>query len=195
MSDKNNQTEIIKTGTILFLITAVAAFALAIVNSVTAPVIEGNNAKKQAAAMKNVLKDAAEFSQLTLDSQIDKSVSAIYSAKNAQGDLVGVCVSVTSSGYGGDIDMIVGVSTDKKVTGVDIISQSETAGLGTKAAEPAFKDQYIGKGKIDKVVKSGAKENEIDAISGATITSKAVTKGVNTAVSAAEEVLAKEALK
>ena len=83
--------------------------------------------------------------------------------------------------------MIVGVDREKTVTGVKIISMSETPGLGSKAQEPEFNDQFIKKdvSKPLKVIKSGIiDENEIVAISGATITSTAVTSGVNAAVDA-----------
>jgi len=190
---ENNQTKsIIKTGLILFAITAIAALALALLNSVTAPIIEANNIEKTNAAMKNVMSAASDFEKLEDVGEVDKIVSDVYSAKDSGGKVVGVCVSVSPNGYGGAIDMIVGVGADGKVTGVDIINQSETAGLGSNATKPEFREQYVGKGTISKVVKTGAKEDEIDAITSATITSKAVTNGVNSAVAAAESVLAKE---
>ena len=83
--------------------------------------------------------------------------------------------------------MIVGVDNDLKVTGVEIISQSETAGLGAKCTEDGFKAQFVGKTENIAVTKNGAKDNEIDAITSATITSKAVTKGVNDAISVVKE--------
>ena len=84
-------------------------------------------------------------------------------------------------GYGGDINFSMGVSMDGTVTGVEMLSLSETAGLGMRAKDEEFKGQFAGK-TVDQfvVTKNGASaENEIDAISGATFTSKAVTNGVN----------------
>lgn len=180
---------ILKTGGILCAITAVAALLLGAVNTVTAPVIEENNNKKMQAAMQNVMKDADNFKEEPFDASDETAdVSAVYKAEKG-GEFVGCCVSVSPNGYGGAIDMIVGVDKDLKVTGVDIINQSETAGLGSKSTEPEFREQYVGKSAIDKVVKTGAKENEINAISSATITSKAVTKGVNEAIEAAKNVM------
>jgi electron transport complex protein RnfG len=181
------KSRILKTGATLCAITAVAALLLAVVNSVTAPIIAENTAEKTQAAMKNVMSDAQSFDIAEFSpSDSTEDVTEVYAAKKADGSVAGYCVSVSPNGYGGAIDMIVGIGSDFKVTGVDIISQSETAGLGAKSTEPEFRDQYVGKGTIDKVVKSGAAENEINAISSATITSKAVTKGVNEAISAAE---------
>lgn len=199
MPKNNNQkkeasqtSEIIKTGMVLFAITAVAALALAVINTITAPIIQVNNIEKTNVSMKNVMQTAEKFEKIELSEDTDKIITEIYNAVDSDGNTVGACVCVSPNGYGGAIDMVVGVGNDGKVTGVDIINQSETAGLGSKSTEPEFKDQYIGKGTITKVVKAGAKEDEINAISSATITSKAVTTGVNTAVAVAEELLSKE---
>lgn len=183
---ENKTSSILKTGGILCAITAVSALLLGAVNSFTAPIIEKNETEKTQKAMKNVMSEADSFEELEFDpSEEYESVNKIYEAKKG-GETVGWCVSAGPNGYGGAVNMIVGVGRDMKVTGVDIVSQSETAGLGSKSTEPEFRGQYVGKGRIDKVVKSGAGENEIDAITSATITSKAVTKGVNEAISAAE---------
>lgn len=191
-NNKNQSGSIIVTGLILFAITAVAALLLALVNSVTAPVIEANNIAKTNASMKSVFQSAKEFSAVELGDEFDKTVTEVYTAKDENANIIGTCICVSPNGYGGAIDMVVGVGTDGKVTGVDIINQSETAGLGSKAVEPEFRNQYVGKGTVKKVVKTGAKEDEIDAITSATITSKAVTSGVNTAIETANSMLAKE---
>lgn len=183
---------IIKTGLILFAITAVSALLLAVVNGVTAPIIESNSIEKTNASMRSVFNDAKDFVPVERDADTDKTVTGIYAAKDESTATIGACICVSPNGYGGAIDMVVGVGADGKVTGVDIISQSETAGLGAKAVEEDFRAQYVGKGTVSKVVKSGAKADEINAITSATITSKAVTAGVNTAVAEAERVLAKE---
>lgn len=98
------------------------------------------------------------------------------------GAVTGVVMNITShEGYGGDINFSMGVSMDGTVTGVEMLSLSETAGLGMRAKDEEFKGQFAGK-IVDQfvVTKNGASaENEIDAISGATFTSKAVTNGVN----------------
>ena len=93
-------------------------------------------------------------------------------------------VTVTDKeGYGGDIQITVGITADGTISGVAFLSISETAGLGMKATEPSFYNQYVNK-KADKFVvsKDGGDGEQIDALSGATITSRAVTGAVNTAL-------------
>lgn len=173
----NEKTEIVKVGLILFAITAIAALILAVVNNFTAPVITANNQRAQENAMKLVLPEAQSFDKLKCSFDEGSSVKEIFSA----GD-VGYVVSASPAGYGGNIDMVVGIDNELKVTGIEIISQSETAGLGTNCTNADFKSQFVGKTEGIVVVKNGAENNEIDAISSATITSKAVTKGVNDAI-------------
>lgn len=182
MVKKNVITEIFKVAIILFAITAVAAAILAAVNSVTAPVIAENEKMAQEEAMKKVLPEATGFDKLEYTINENSTVTEVYSSD------AGFAVKVAPKGYGGAISMIVGIDKDLKVTGVEIISQSETAGLGAKCTEDSFKAQFVGKAENITVTKNGAKENEIDAISSATVTSKAVTKGVNEAIAAAKEV-------
>ena len=175
----NEKTEILKVGFILFAITAVAALVLAVVNNFTAPVITENNKRAQEEALRLVLHDAPGFELVEFTPSEGSSVKEVY---NAGG--IGTVVKVSPAGYGGKIDMVVGIDNNLKVTGIEIISQSETAGLGSNCTNDSFKAKFIGKTENITVVKNGAKGNEIDAISSATVTSKAVTKGVNDAISA-----------
>ena len=112
------------------------------------------------------------------------SVDEVVAAK-AKSEIIGyIFTTTTSEGYGGNIQISVGILNDGTVTGVEMLSISETAGLGMNANTPEFKNQFADK-KVDGfvVTKTGAaSDNEIDAISGATITSKAVTNAVNTAI-------------
>ena len=182
MDKKSIAKEVIKVALILFAITAVAAAILAAVNNVTAPVIAENERKAQEIAMKVVLPEADGFEQMDYTVNENSAVTEVYTSD------AGFAVKVAPKGYGGAISMIVGVDNDLKVTGVEVISQSETAGLGAKCTDSEFKAQFVGKTENIKVTKNGAKENEIDAITSATITSKAVTKGVNDAIAVAKEV-------
>lgn len=178
MLKSNDIREILKIGVILFLITAISAGVLAAVNSLTAPVIKANAEKKQNEAMAKVLPEAQSFELIELEN-LTGSATAVYSAKDA-----GYVVLCEPNGYGGAISMAVGVKKDGTVSGIDIISQSETAGLGANCTKDEFKAQFAGKTSGITVSKNGAKDNQIDAISSATITSKAVTKGVNDALDA-----------
>ena len=182
MLSKENVKEIIKTGLILFLITAVAAGLLAAVNAKTAPIIAENERIKQQEAMKLVLPDAQSFSEENLISdKMDEIITSVYKGDSDSGYVV----MVSPTGYGGDISMAVGVTPAGKVAGVSVISQSETAGLGSKCEDEEFISQFIGKSENITVVKGNASGNQINAISSATITSKAFTSGVNAAIDAA----------
>lgn len=188
MLKKSDIPNIIKTGVILFIITGVAAFILAAVNSVTEPIISANEAQKQELAMKKVLPAAESFDNNgMMDYVTNEIVTDAYSAEK-DGEIFGYAVIVKPMGYGGEISMVVGVDRNGNVAGVDITSQSETAGLGANCTKDEFKDKFIGKTEGIEVVKNNAKDNQIDAMTSATITSKAVTQGVNAAIEAAMQI-------
>ena len=103
---------------------------------------------------------------------------------SANGETVGYNITVTPKGYGGLIEMVVGISDEGRLTDIKILSHTETPGLGAKAADPAFSGQFHEK-IVEKIVVTTtppAADNEIQAISGATITSEAVASGVNAAL-------------
>lgn len=177
--------EIIKIGLILFAITAVSAFLLAFANKVTAPVIQENDRKKTEESMKLVLSDADSFEKVDYS---EENIEQVYIAKSSSAEFVGCCVVALVNGYGGELKVMTGIDKELNVTGVDILSHSETPGLGANAANDSFKGQFVGKTSGISAVKGEAKENEIAAMSGATITSKAVTQAVNNALEVAEKV-------
>ena len=159
----------------LFLITSVVACCLAAVNGITKPRIAQAKAAKAQLAIEAVLPGGGEPVDFTDETG---TVSHVYASD------AGYAVEVNPSGFNGPITMMVGVSREGKVLGVSIITQTETAGLGavsaakTSAGE-AFRGQYVGTSGELAVTKDGG---TIDAITGATITSRAVTKGVSTAL-------------
>lgn len=110
----------------------------------------------------------------------NSEITEIYAAKNGS-EAVGKCISVTVKGSQDDISLIVGITADGEVSGVKIVAHAETAGLGALAVKEEFLSQYKGEGAFT-VVKGESAEGEISAISGATVTSKAVTLGVNIAL-------------
>ena len=181
---------------VLLVITAVVALLLATVNHITAPIIAANAAREQTEARKAVLQEATEFELIAEKPDNDIPVTAIYVGEK-EGQLVGYCVNVQPIGYGGVIDLMVGIQADGAVERVKIITMSETAGLGSKAQDEAFLQQYAGKNVTDafSVIKNGIpQQGEIVAVSGATVTSKAVTAGVNEALRAVKN-LHKEGVK
>lgn len=162
----------------LFLITTIVAGLLGLVNYVTADTIAEQIAQKAENAMRQVLEaDSYE----PLDVPEDSAVTAAYRA----GDR-GYVVRVAPNGFGGAIDMMVGVDVSGAVTGVAIVSQSETASLGANCTREDFRAQFTGKTGTLSVSKDGG---EIEALTGATVTSRAVTEGVNTALEFVQEVL------
>ena len=180
--------DMFKLGLNLLIISAVAALLLALTNSVTASTIAQRNEQANAEARKLVLESAQDFEEVK-DVKTDNSkgveVSEIYEAKDASGNTVGYTLKVLPSGYGGTIELMVGIDSAKgQVSGINVVSNSETAGLGAKATNPEFSDQYKGKPLEElSVLKNGTPgDTEIKAISRATITSTAVTNGVDAAI-------------
>ena len=180
--------DMFKLGLNLLIISAVAALLLAFTNNVTADTIAKRNEQANAEARKLVLESAQDFEEVK-DAKTDNSkgikVSEIYEAKDTSGNTVGYTLKVLPSGYGGTIELMVGIdSANGQVSGINIVSNSETAGLGAKATDPEFSDQYKGKPLEElSVLKNGTPgDTEIKAISGATITSTAVTNGVDAAI-------------
>ena len=174
--------DILKLGITLFAICAVAALVLGVTNNITAPVIEERNIQASNEARKIVLSEADEFKEL--DGMNSDIVLEVYEGIK-DGQVIGYTIKTSSKGYGGAIELMVGISKDGKITGVEIGNHSETPGLGSKATEPMFKNQYVDKDVLNSllVVKGSTNnDNEISAISGATITSNGVTSGVNAAM-------------
>ncbi len=161
----------------LLLISVVVAGLLGLTNYVTADKIAAINRDKTAASMSEVL-PADSYAEIEYTGT-DANVAAIFAAAGG-----GYVVEVTPSGFGGTIDMVVGVAADGTVSGVSIISMSETSGLGANASKESFRSQFVGKSGTLAVSKDGG---EIDALTGATITSRAVTSGVNSALAAVAE--------
>ena len=168
----------VKLALTLLVISAVVSGLLGLTNYVTAERISQINAEKTAASMQEVL-PADSYTPLAYEGG-EANVAAVYQAEN------GYVVEVTPSGFGGAIDMVVGVDLSGAVTGVSIINMSETSGLGANASKDSFRSQYVGKSGELAVSKDGG---EIDALTGATITSRAVTSGVNTAQRVVAEIM------
>lgn len=186
---------IIKNTLILTAITLVSGILLGLVYEITKePIALAKEAAKKE-AYQQVMADADSFEILeildealvTVEDTAESSgtsINEVVLAKTHE-ETVGYIVTVTThEGYGGDIQVSVGIMEDGTVNGVAILSIGETAGLGMKAAEEDFYNQYAGKNvEFFSVSKAGATDaHEIDALSGATITSNAMTKAVNAAV-------------
>ena len=183
--------KIVKNTLILTLITVIAGFLLGAVYEVTkTPIAQSQEtAKKEAwqAVFSDVKLDdfkAEDVDQKAADKAVkDMGVNATIDEVCTAGDAGYVITTTDKDGYGGDIQVSVGIQSDGTVTGVSFLSLSETAGLGMKAKEPSFYEQYVGKNPTKFAVsKDGGDGEQIDALSGATITSRAVTGAVNAAL-------------
>ena len=177
MKTESNVMYVLRLAVTLFLIAAVVAGALAGVNAVTAPVIEKLNAEKTQKAIETVLPGGFD-EQITDYADATGLVSKVYKGQN------GYALEVTPGGFDNTITMMVGVDFEGKVLGISIVSHTETAGLGAVAAEntskgEAFRGQFVGTSGSVSVTKDGG---ELDAITGATITSRAICAGVNAAL-------------
>ena len=199
------QTSALHDTVILVIITLVAGVVLGAVHDVTADPSAKQEAATQAAAEKEVFSDADSFKEVedfdsdaftaTLEQQgLDQTtVNAVYEADDADGNKLGYVVdSSNNEGYGGTVELMVGIATGDSgyvINGISFLNLEETAGMGMKAKDPEFKDQFndmeLGDETSISYTKSGkSAANEIDAISGCTITTNAVTKAVNGALAA-----------
>lgn len=168
----------LKLGVILFLITAICVGILGAVNQVTKPIIEANQIKSEETAMKALITNAESF--VTIEDIQDENVKKVCVAKNGD-EVVGYVLRMEPNGYGGAIKMLIGIDAEGKVKGISILEHSETPGFGANATKDDFKSQFIDKSAPLSVAKSNPGDNEIQAITGATITSTAITDAVNTA--------------
>ncbi len=165
----------------LFVITAIVAVLLSLVNMVTRPMIDAHAEEKRVAALSKVMPDA-DFEPVThLPEGIDGLVSITKATRN--GSPAGCCVQITTNGFGGSLELMVGVDGNGAVTGVDILSHAETLNTNRHGW---LLEQYPGHSGEILVSKTSADSSHIQAISGATVTSNGVTRGVNNALKAAE---------
>ena len=188
--------KILKNTAVLTLITLIAGTLLGLVYEVTKEPIALAKEKAKQEAYMSVVEDADSFEDYK-DFDADKAEVLLIDAGLTECDIVEAAIAkkdgkeigavvtvVDHEGYGGDIKISVGILSDGTVKGIEMLEISETAGLGMKSTEPEFKNQFKDK-NVEKFVytKSGASaDNEIDALSGATITTNAVTNGVNAAL-------------
>lgn len=184
---KFNAKEILIPTVSLFLICAVVTLLLAVANSVTKPKIAELRVETENKTKAAVLETAEKFSD-SLTVTKDGKEYAYYEGYDNNDNLMGYVFTTVAKGYGGDITVMVGVDADGSVTGIEYLSISETAGLGMNAQKDSFKEQFKGKKNEIAVSKNAPSDTEIQALTGATITSKAVTSAVNDALSLYEEV-------
>ena len=180
---KKNREDIIKPVGVLLAICIIIPLALSVTNKVTAKKIAELEAAHSKKNMQSLI-DADNFEEC------ENGEITYYAAING-GKTAAYIFTESSKGYGGDVSVMTAIKPDGTVAGVAILDVSgETPGLGQNAAKESFFSQYIGLKKGVSVLKNGAKaeNNEVDAVTGATITSTAVTRAVNKALDDFEKV-------
>ena len=171
---------------------AVVAGLLGLVNSVTAGPIEQINIENTNKALAAVFQGAAapEFPEMEVSDEMKAAAASAgatlqtaYEAKDG-GEVIGHAMKIVASGSQGNIEMVVGVDSEGAVTGVSIVDNAETAGIGSRVMENenGVLDQFIGKSTAGGTLTVG---QNVDAISGATVSSRGVTTGVNAALAVA----------
>lgn len=187
------KNETLKLGLILFIISAVAALLLAFTNDLTKDTIKkaieaesngpevANTVVPGSTSIEEFDKELVEKIKLENEKFIN-----LRQCKDENGKLIGYGISTKSpvKGYGGDIEIIVGVSLDAKITGIKIVSHSETAGLGSNIEKAAFLNKFIGKSVEEQftVTKAKIKDTDIETIGGATFSTQSFTSAVNNAI-------------
>lgn len=189
--------KILKDTLILAIITIVSGLLLGLVYMITKEPIAIQNEKTKLAAYNSVFAELDSYEEIEELEEAQKAVkNAGYSAVilnevvrafDKDKKELGLIITVTDKdGYGGDIKMTVGIDVTGTITGLEILEINETAGLGMKAKDASFRKQYIGinADKVEYTKNGKTKDNEIDAISSATVTTSAVTDGVNGSITA-----------
>ncbi|NMC57413.1 MAG: RnfABCDGE type electron transport complex subunit G [Eubacteriaceae bacterium] len=188
--------DIVKLELILFIICVVAAGLLALTNSVTAPIIAKNQLQSEIQAKQAVLPqgkefndiDSAKMAELFKNSNNEKLNNIVQiSIAEADGKFSGMVIKTSVTGYKGSIVMLIGIDAQGKITSYKVLSHSETPGLGDKITGEKFSSQFAGKSANESLVvvkKAVQKSNEIQAITGATISSRAATLAINSAIDA-----------
>lgn len=198
MAESKKKSSILVNTLVLVAVTFVAVLALAVVNQITMEPIARAEINARAKVYASVYPNAYEFQEIENGEALIEGSAELLSGAgydgcfvndalavtDSNGSIAGYVIAATSpSGYGGNVQIAIGIS-DGKLTGFDVVAQTETAGLGSKITEDSFKSQFAGKPVTAlEYTKTGAtQDNQIDAVSGATISTGAVTDAVNSAI-------------
>ncbi len=175
MEKKFDPLYILKIAGVLFIICSITALLLSAVNLLTKQKIAENSQARMNESIAHIFGEAITAEKIDKDFQAP--VNSIYKVYSADGNMVGYAVYTIPVGFKGDIEMMVGVTLGGHCKSVEIISMSETPGLGTKAGEPGFLNQF------HNVTKPVLGEN-VMPVAGATISSRAINTAVNAAINA-----------
>lgn len=170
---KKNIVYYLKIGASLLIICAFMAGLVSGVHTLTKEKIDSYNAEKRAVAFREFFPETASSA---LSDKTSEEVNAVYELYNAENELIGYSVDASASGYAGLVNIMVGITTDGEIKGIKVISHTETKGLTSENTSKGFFSQFVGKkGSVTL-------GTDVEAMSGATISSKAVTKAVQKAL-------------
>jgi len=166
----------------LFITAALAAVFVIVAHSFTLEPIRQQHQRTQEATMREVFPEASAFN--TIEAELSGHITAALEAVDSSGKRLGYLVLLSAPGYGGDIEMMVGISTgNQRVSGIRISRHTETPGLGALAAQANFYQRFENRAlRPLNVVRAAPSDNDVQALTSATITSRAVTSAVNEAI-------------
>lgn len=171
-------SKIVKPAFILLIICIIAAALLGYVNMITAAPIAEQEAKAKQESMTAVLPEASNFGEETVVN--DGNITSVTPALDENGEEIGYAVAITTKGFSAGLKLMYGIDTEGTVTGLSVVDcSSETPGLGANAANESFYSQFTGKSGSVAVTKDGG---DIEALTGATITSRAVADAASEAI-------------
>jgi len=178
---------------VLTSVMILSGLILALANTVFQPQIQANQQKALETSLAAIFPQAKAptFSKLPTDKM------QLYKGTDGSGQLLGYAVGIVTNGYGGPINLIVGLAPDlKQIIGMEVVSDTETPGMGARIREDWFRNQFDGLNPVDTITyvknaKPDPKKNQIEAISGATISTKAVLTGLNSTLSDAVALIKK----
>ena len=189
MMAKNKPTAV-KNILVLFVVALVSVALLAVLNQVTKGKIEAAETQARNEIYQSVFAEAASFDALDGEYKSEDAsivINSVLKAEDESKTEIGYVFDVTSkNGYGGDVQIAVGITNEGEITAFKVISASETPGLGAKSMEDEYASQFAGLSGLAPIgfskTEANRDNNEIDAISGATITTTATTNAVNAAI-------------
>lgn len=184
------QNKIVKLGLILLVICMVSAVLLSIANNFTAPIIEQAKVEAEQKALSALIPGSSNIEKA--DDELINQIKEKYTkfedlniCKDENGNKIGYAIKTLSpvKGYSGDIELLVGLSIDGKVIGISVVKQTETKGIGSKVEEDSYQDQFMSKSSDSQleIVMSPSADNEVQAITGATYSSRSFTSAINNA--------------
>lgn len=197
---QQKKSTILKDAMVLVIITVIAGFSLGFVHELTAPIIQQRLLEQKTEAYKVVYAEAAEFGSddnltalaaeaattvLAENGYTGTTIDDAYLALDSSGNTIGYVMSITTQkGYKGAMTISLGYSLEGETKGMEVLVNNETAGLGALASEAGFKNQFADKvvEKFEYTKSGAAADNQIDALSGATITTSAVVDAVNAGI-------------